>query len=823
MVRTQTVLIAVLLLAGLLVAGTSSAVALENELSEPNGDFSSAGQLAFGTHSGAIVASGGEDYYKVDLDQGQDLTVSMRFIHDSADLDLEVYGPSRNRMGSSASTSNSEQVSITAQQSGTHYIKIYSFGSGTAQYTLDVSPTGSGNMESEPNGDFSNADDVTAGSYIGAVRPDYDYFAVDLDQGDYLNTSLRFVHDVADLDLEVYSPNRNLIANSVSDTDDENVALTAQQSGTYYINISSSQGGAPYILDVSAPQGQGNDLDVRVTQIDSGSFPNIESFVSVTDSSGNPVSGLSRSNFDITEDGTSTSINTFERVSSSGGTDISAALVLDRSGSMKGFGSPTDEDRLVDAAKDFVGELRSGDEAEIINFGNLVRVEQRWTSDNAQLENAIEQSVSDDSSTQLYDAIAEGVEDANLRQGRSAVIAITDGANNAGNIRDHTEVIDIAQQNNVPIYTIGLGVSSTSLNSVNKTELKNRTRTEGAVVSPASRNELTEIATQTGGEYYETPDSSDLSSIYQDISQSISEEYRMTYSTPNAQEDGTTRQVQVEVQSSGDSGSGTGTYDAPASEPPEIPKQPIEQDIDVNGLTVTFNASTASDPDGTIQLYEWDFENDGQIDATGQIVSHTYSSAGDYDVKLILTDDSGAISQEIFDVSVGGGQLPITASATSVSPGGQATVDVTAENTGSITIQNIPTSWSVQGSQDDGAVVSPENNGDAISSQGTVTWAWPTDQSTVDVSVDLSVPSTASITDHTLSAEAENGAGEIGTDTTTVSVINCPFPSVIVCDYDRNGDGSIDTGELQDGINDFVSGNIDTGDLQDIIQAFINT
>lgn len=34
-------------------------------------------------------------------------------------------------------------------------------------------------------------------------------------------------------------------------------------------------------------------------------------------------------------------------------------------------------------------------------------------------------------------------------------------------------------------------------------------------------------------------------------------------------------------------------------------------------LIVSFDASGSSDPDGTISQYEWDFENDGTIDATG--------------------------------------------------------------------------------------------------------------------------------------------------------------------------------------------------------------
>jgi len=56
--------------------------------------------------------------------------------------------------------------------------------------------------------------------------------------------------------------------------------------------------------------------------------------------------------------------------------------------------------------------------------------------------------------------------------------------------------------------------------------------------------------------------------------------------------------------------------------------------------TITFNASNSTDPDGTIENYEWDF-GDGEI-AEGKIVTHSYSSAGNYTVKLTVADNEGA-------------------------------------------------------------------------------------------------------------------------------------------------------------------------------------
>jgi len=57
-------------------------------------------------------------------------------------------------------------------------------------------------------------------------------------------------------------------------------------------------------------------------------------------------------------------------------------------------------------------------------------------------------------------------------------------------------------------------------------------------------------------------------------------------------------------------------------------------------LNVSFNASASSDSDGSITSYVWTFGDGGS--SSGATAAHTYTSAGTYTARLIVTDNDGA-------------------------------------------------------------------------------------------------------------------------------------------------------------------------------------
>jgi PKD repeat protein len=78
---------------------------------------------------------------------------------------------------------------------------------------------------------------------------------------------------------------------------------------------------------------------------------------------------------------------------------------------------------------------------------------------------------------------------------------------------------------------------------------------------------------------------------------------------------------------------------------------------------VTFDGSASSDPDGSVDRYDWDFGDGTSEDDAGATPSHTYAEAGSYFVTLTVTDNSGESDADVALAVIGIGNLPPVADA----------------------------------------------------------------------------------------------------------------------------------------------------------------
>lgn len=93
---------------------------------------------------------------------------------------------------------------------------------------------------------------------------------------------------------------------------------------------------------------------------------------------------------------------------------------------------------------------------------------------------------------------------------------------------------------------------------------------------------------------------------------------------------------------------------------PPLASFAISPGLYFQNVPITFTPS-ATDDDGEVVLYEWDFDNDGVFDVSntdGAPVEHVYPSSQEFAVKLRVTDDLGDIGLSAQKITIEDNQLP---------------------------------------------------------------------------------------------------------------------------------------------------------------------
>ncbi|PSQ45234.1 hypothetical protein BRD17_01930 [Halobacteriales archaeon SW_7_68_16] len=120
-------------------AGTSEASA-DADRFEGNDRVENATSIERGEYANLSIDGTDVDYYAVEASESDDLNVSLAFGHDAADVDLTLYGPNESVVAESDSVTDNETVNYTVESSGTHYVRVDTYGGGAARYEMTVGP-----------------------------------------------------------------------------------------------------------------------------------------------------------------------------------------------------------------------------------------------------------------------------------------------------------------------------------------------------------------------------------------------------------------------------------------------------------------------------------------------------------------------------------------------------------------------------------------------------------------------------------------------------------------------------------------------------------
>lgn len=223
--------------------------------------------------------------------------------------------------------------------------------------------------------------------------------------------------------------------------------------------------------------------------------------VAVMDQKGNYVTGLTKDDFVLLEDGIPQKIDYFSK---SGRTKFNLALLIDISSSMK-----NKIGKVKEGARLFLEQLLTKDDRAIIVFFNHdVFEDTDFTNDIDELFNSISVAFPF-GATALYDAIAYCIKLLKSITGRNIIILFSDGEDNSSYIDPYT-LIKNAEKSNSVIYSIGKKLVTYEDNQY--------------------QDLLNKISTSSGGMTFFFEKVEDIEVVYQKIRRDIRAKYILQFS-----------------------------------------------------------------------------------------------------------------------------------------------------------------------------------------------------------------------------------------------------------------------------------------------------
>jgi len=247
-------------------------------------------------------------------------------------------------------------------------------------------------------------------------------------------------------------------------------------------------------------------------------------YVTVLDKEGSYVSGLTKDDFIVYEDGVPQTITNFSKEE----TPLSLAFLMDISSSMYGERIRRARDSAVELVKRLItGENR----ALIMGFDDKVYLYQSLTGDRKKLIDTINE-MTPNGGTALYDAVAYSVRFLKHLSGKKAIILLSDGDDTDSHF-SFEDVLDYVRESDVLIYTVGLQKLTFSQTFIRETEL--------------TVKQLTELAEVTGGRAYFPNYINRLPGVYRRIGRELRSQYALGYIPKRQDWDGSWRRIKVVV------------------------------------------------------------------------------------------------------------------------------------------------------------------------------------------------------------------------------------------------------------------------------------
>lgn len=244
---------------------------------------------------------------------------------------------------------------------------------------------------------------------------------------------------------------------------------------------------------------------------------------SVSDKGGKLLTNLPQTSFKVFENGAEQQVKLFKRED----VPVSLGIIIDNSASMR------DKRTKVSAASlALVKASNPQDEVFVVNFNDDAYLDQSFTNDVKQLEDAL-QKYDTRGGTAMRDAISLSIDyvKSDAKKDKKVLMVITDGNDNSSN-ESLERLVKRAQDAGILVYAIGILAD------------------EAPNESKKAKRALKAITDATGGMVFYPKDLTEVEKLALQVAHEIRNQYIIGYS-PTVQDDGSYRQIRVVVNGHG--------------------------------------------------------------------------------------------------------------------------------------------------------------------------------------------------------------------------------------------------------------------------------
>ena len=246
------------------------------------------------------------------------------------------------------------------------------------------------------------------------------------------------------------------------------------------------------------------------------------------------VPNLQQANFRVYEDGTPQAITNFQRIQA----PITAVLVVEFAANSYAFIYD-----MRNAAYTFAQQLKPDDYIAVVTYDMHTQILTDFTQDKRLVYQSLNSlTIPTWHETNLFDALYQTLDRLTRVEGRKYVVLISSGRDTFSKINLDKVLQKIKATPNVTIFSIGTGQTA-------------RIMADGAGMMGPIRNldylqadnQMTTFARMTGGMAFFPRFQGEMPDIFNQINESIRNQYVLSYHPTNTKQDGTYRKLRVEL------------------------------------------------------------------------------------------------------------------------------------------------------------------------------------------------------------------------------------------------------------------------------------